>query len=91
MNGACLKTWSTTQSVIARSSGEAEYCVVVKGPGKRMALQSMMEDLCLKVTVVAATAALAEGSATGVVWGSSGMRKLHSHGFNNVCSLPVLP
>ena len=30
-NGACLKVWSTTQTVIAMSSGEAEYYAAVKG------------------------------------------------------------
>ena len=29
-NGTCLKTWSTTQTVIALSSGEAEYYAAVK-------------------------------------------------------------
>ena len=29
-NGACLKTWSTTQTVVALSSGEAEYFAAVK-------------------------------------------------------------
>ena len=31
LNGACLKTWSTTQSVRAVSSGEAEYYAALKG------------------------------------------------------------
>ena len=37
MNGACLKNWSTTQSVIARSSGEVECYAAVKGAGEGMA------------------------------------------------------
>ena len=50
MNGACLKTWSTTQLVIARSSGKEEYYAAVKCAGA-MALQ-LMGALGLKVTVV---------------------------------------
>ena len=46
LNGACLKTWSTTQTVVARSSGEAEYCAAVKG-----AAEGMLADLGLKVTI----------------------------------------
>ena len=27
LHGACLRTWSTTQSIVALSSGEAEHCL----------------------------------------------------------------
>ena len=32
-NAVCLKVWSRTQTVIATSSGEAEYHAAVKGRG----------------------------------------------------------
>ena len=51
LNGACLKTWNTTQTVVARSSREAEYYAAVKGAAEGMALQSMLADLGLKVTI----------------------------------------
>ena len=50
-NGACLKTWSTTQTVVARSSGEAEYYAAVKGAAEGVSLQSMLADLGLKATI----------------------------------------
>ena len=50
-NGACLKTWSTTQTVVALSSGEAEYYAAVKGCAEGLALQSYCRDLGLEVDV----------------------------------------
>ncbi len=41
----CLKTWSTTQAVIALSSGEAEYYGVVKGGSVLLGAMSMAKDL----------------------------------------------
>ena len=43
--GACLKVWSTTQTVIATSSGEAEYCAAVKGGTEGLAMHTMAKDL----------------------------------------------
>ena len=40
-----IKTWSTTQSVIALSSGEAEYYGMVKGGSVALGIQSMMKDM----------------------------------------------
>ena len=40
-NGACLKVWSTTQTVIALCSGEAEYYAAVKGGAEGLTMQSM--------------------------------------------------
>ena len=51
LNGACLKTWSTTQSVVVRSSGEAECYAAVKGAAEGMTLQLKLGDLGLNVTV----------------------------------------
>ena len=45
MHGAhVLKTWSTTQSVVALSSGEAEYYGLVRGASIGLGLQSMFQD-----------------------------------------------
>ena len=38
--GVCLKAWSTTQGVVALSSGEAEYYAPVKGASEDLGFQS---------------------------------------------------
>ena len=40
-----IKTWSTTQTVVALSSGEAELGGLVKGAAEAMGLRSVMGDL----------------------------------------------
>ena len=40
-----LKTWSTTQGVIALSSGEAEYYALVKTASQCLGMKAMMKDL----------------------------------------------
>ena len=50
-NGACLKVWSTTQSHIALSSGEAEYYAAVKGGAEGLFLKSLCADLGIVVRV----------------------------------------
>ena len=39
-----LKCWSSTQSVTALSSGEAEYYGIVKGAGHGLGLRSLTND-----------------------------------------------
>ena len=46
-NGCCLKTWSNTQTVIALSSGEAEYYAALKGAQEGLATQAIAKDLGL--------------------------------------------
>ena len=50
-NGACLKVWSTTQTVIAVSSGEAEYYAAVKGGAEGLAMQSMAKDFGIDLKI----------------------------------------
>ena len=45
VNGGCLRSWSTTQSVMALSSGEAEYYAALKGASVALGFQSMCRDL----------------------------------------------
>ncbi len=45
----CLKTWSTTQAVIALSSGEAEYYGVVKGGSVLLGAMSLAKDLGIEL------------------------------------------
>ena len=50
MHGArVLKTWSSTQSVIPLSSGEAEYYGLVKGSAVGLGISSMFLDLGLNL------------------------------------------
>eukprot|EP00972_Heterocapsa_arctica_P022987 3381419-Heterocapsa_arctica.AAC.1 len=46
MHGShCVRTWSTTQSVITLSSGEAELYGIVKGASAALGFQSIANDL----------------------------------------------
>ena len=49
--GVCLKVWSSTQNVVARSSGEAELYAAVRGAAEGMGLRSMVGDLGLEMTL----------------------------------------
>ena len=40
-----LKSWSSTQKVIALSSGEAEYYGIVRGAAEAIGIQSIMKDM----------------------------------------------
>ena len=40
-----IKTWSSTQDIIATSSGEAEYYALVKCGSQALGLRAMMQDL----------------------------------------------
>ena len=41
----CIKTWSSNQSVIALSSGEAEFYAMVKGSSELLGMISLAQDL----------------------------------------------
>ena len=47
-----VKTWSTTQQVIALSSGEAEYYGMVKGACNAMGIRGMFQDMGIQHTIV---------------------------------------
>jgi len=44
-----IKTWSSTQSSVSLSSGEAEFYGVIKGAGMGLGFQSLLADLGLRV------------------------------------------
>ena len=59
-----LKAWSTTQSVIALSSGEAEYYSLVKAGSQSLGCQSMIKDFGLTARIKLVTdASAAQGIA----------------------------
>ena len=65
----CIKSWSITQSVIALSSGEAEYYSMVKGASVALGLVGMLSDFECKISVVLRTdssAAKGIGSRRGL-------------------------
>ena len=72
LNGACLKTWSTTQSVIAVSSGEAEYYAALKGANMALGFRSMAADLGEDIKIVLRS----DSSAALGIGGRQGLGKL---------------
>ena len=50
----CIKTWSINQSVIALSSGEAEFYALTKASAMAMGARALLEDLgiTLKIRVL---------------------------------------
>ena len=46
-----VKTWSSTQTAIAQSSGEAEYYALVRAAAEGLGMQSVMHDLGWKMRV----------------------------------------
>ena len=47
----CIKTWSSTQAIIALSSGEAEYYGVVKASSVGLGCKSLLKDMLIDVGV----------------------------------------
>ena len=46
-----IKSWATTQGIIALSSGEAEYYGIVKGASIALGLRNLMEDVGVRAKV----------------------------------------
>ena len=69
IGGCCIKSWSSTQSLIATSSAEAEYYGIVKAASVGLGVQAMLTDLgyqfSLKV-ITDASAAKAIASRQGL-------------------------
>ena len=72
LNGACLKTWSTTQAVRALSSGEAEYYAALKGASMALGFRSMAADLGENVRITLRS----DSSAALGIGGRQGLGKL---------------
>ena len=68
-SGGLVKTWSSTQSIVAQSSGEAEYYAMVRAAAEGLGMQSIMSDLGWYPTIhlwVDSSAAKAMASRTGL-------------------------
>ena len=64
-----IKSWSSTQSVIALSSGEAEYYGMVKGASVALGLQPVLKDFDFECSIVLksdASAAIAISNRRGL-------------------------
>ena len=65
MGSHCIKTWSSTQAVIALSSGEAEYYGLVRGAAQGIGVRSMLKEVGVDLKIrVKTDAAAAKGIAT---------------------------
>jgi hypothetical protein len=61
----CIKTWSSTQDIIALSSGEAEYYGLVRGASQAIGIKSMLHDMGVDVDIELNTdASAAKGIAS---------------------------
>jgi hypothetical protein len=62
--GHMVKSWSSTQAIVALSSGEAEYYGIVKGASIGLGLKSMLGDFGIGATIrVNTDASAAKGMA----------------------------
>ena len=64
-----IKSWSSIQSVVALSSGEAEYYSMVKGASVALGLQSVLKDFNIECSIVLksdASAAIAISTRRGL-------------------------
>jgi hypothetical protein len=48
---SAIKTWSSTQTSVSLSSGEAEFYGVIKGAGMGLGFQSLLADLNIRIPV----------------------------------------
>ena len=72
LGGHLIKSWSSTQSSISLSSGEAEYYGVVKAAGIALGHRSLMADMGMTANV----RVWIDSSAAIGIWGRSGLGKL---------------
>ena len=78
IGGCCIKSWSSTQSLIDLSSGESEYYGVVKGASVGLGVQAMLKDLGIELSLEILTdASAAKGIASRRGLGKT--RHIHVH------------
>ena len=64
LGGHLIKSWSTTQAIIALSSGEAEFYALVKCGSVALGIRNMLNDLGIKVKIRISTDASAAKGIT---------------------------
>ena len=70
--GAAVKGWSSNQSVIALSSGEAEYYAALKGASQALGFKAMLADLGVAAKIILYT----DSSAARGIIHRAGLGKL---------------
>ena len=61
----CIKTWNSTQYIIALSSGEAEYHGLVRGASQAIGIKSVLHEMGVDIDVELNTdASAAKGIAS---------------------------
>jgi hypothetical protein len=69
LGGCAVKSWASTQGVIAQSSGEAEYYAMTRAAAEGLGIQALLQDLGWEADVVVhvdSTAAKAIASRVGL-------------------------
>ena len=72
LGGHCIKAWSSNQSVIALSSGEAEFYGIVKGATNALGISGVLKDLSINLAVAVST----DSSAAKGIANRRGLGKL---------------
>ena len=72
-----IKSWSSTQSTIALSSGEAEFYAIVEGASRSLGIKALMDDMGMEVEVVLKSDSSA-GRAISLRKGTGKMRRLQA-------------
>ena len=71
----CLKAWSTTQRVVALSSGEAEYYAAIKGASESLGFLAGCADLGIWTNGAVSLRALTDSSACKGICQRTGLGK----------------
>ena len=74
----CLKSWSQNQTVIALSSGEAEFYSLTKGCDNSLGMQSLLMDLGIELDIRVMTDA-STGKAIASCRGLGKLRHIATH------------
>ena len=83
MLGKCtIKTWSSTQNVVALSSGEAEYYGLVKAASHGIGMRNLLHDL--RYTRIEGIQLLTDASAAMGIASRRGVRKVRHIGVSQL-------
>ena len=84
--GATVRGWSTTQSVIALSSGEAEYHAALKGASVALGFQSMLADLGIVAKIILYSGSSAARALRSLISARRNDQNLFTFGAQKLCS-----
>ena len=75
----CLKAWSTTQRVVALSSGEAEYYAAIKGASESLGFLAGCADLGIWTNGAVSLRVLTDSTACKGICQRTGLRRDPTH------------